>query len=149
MSAQFTLGEMYYNGSGVARDLAQAAFWFFKAQAVAAALFRLGAIIAEGTVVPREFGHPLDLWRSSANKGYAEAQYALGLSYGYASTSVWEDYVEAYKWLSLALSRASAENQKRYAEARDEMAKQMTPAQLAEAQKLAREWIAEFEKQKE
>jgi hypothetical protein len=54
--------------------------------------------------------------------------------------------VESYKWLNLAASRASAENQKQFAETRDALAQLMPPAQRAEAQKLAREWLAAFEK---
>ena len=50
-----------------------------------------------------------------------------------------QDYVESHKWHNLAASRASAEN-------RDAMATLMTPAQLADAQTLAREWLAAFEK---
>ena len=53
--------------------------------------------------------------------------------------------MEAYKWRSLAASRATGDTQQRYGEARDVLAKQMTPAQLAEAQRLAREWQAAFE----
>jgi TPR repeat protein len=60
-----------------------------------------------------------------------------------------QDYVEAPKWRNLAASRASAENQTQYAETRDALAKQMTPAQLAEAQTLAREWHAAFDARQE
>ena len=82
--------------------------------------------------------------RVKANAGDAGAQYNLGLMYGNGQ-SVQEDYVEGYKWLNLAASRASSEK-KRYAETLDVVAKTMTPAQLAKAQKLAREWLAAFEK---
>jgi hypothetical protein len=53
--------------------------------------------------------------------------------------------VEGHKWVNLAASRASADRRERYAEARDAVAKKMTPAQIAEAQKLAREWQAAFD----
>ena len=56
-----------------------------------------------------------------------------------------KDLVEAHKWRNLAASRSTGDAQRRYAEARDAMAKQMTPAQLTEAQRLAREWQAAFE----
>ena len=51
-----------------------------------------------------------------------------------------QDYVRAHKWLNLAASRASAEKNKKYGSARDRVAKKMTSAQIAEAQRLAREW---------
>ena len=57
-----------------------------------------------------------------------------------------QDDVEAHKWHSLAALRATGDEQKQYAEARDALAKQMTPKRLAEAQQLAREWQAAFEK---
>jgi len=56
------------------------------------------------------------------------------------------DYVEAYKWLNLAaanlppsqsVSRESALN------GRDQVAARMTPAQVAEAQNLAKAWKPE------
>ena len=57
-----------------------------------------------------------------------------------------QDDVEAHKWRILAASRATGDRQKEYAETRDATAKQMTPAQLAEAQKRVAEWQAAFEK---
>jgi TPR repeat protein len=56
-----------------------------------------------------------------------------------------QDDAQAHKWLNLAASRASAETQTRYAETRDSVATLMTPAQLADAQTLAREWQAAFD----
>jgi hypothetical protein len=53
-----------------------------------------------------------------------------------------QDDVEAHKWCNLAASRSTYADQKRRAEARDALAKLMTPAQLAEAQTLAHEWQA-------
>ena len=47
--------------------------------------------------------------------------------------------------LNLAASRAPAEIQKEFAENRDTVAAVMTPQQIADAQKLAREWLAAFE----
>jgi TPR repeat protein len=57
-----------------------------------------------------------------------------------------QDFIKAYHWLNLAASRASGENQIEYAEARDALAARMTPDQLAEAQKLARDWFEAFER---
>jgi hypothetical protein len=49
---------------------------------------------------------------------------------------VTQDYVQAHMWFNLAAAqgRPNAEN------GRDRIARLMTPAQIAEAQKLAREW---------
>ena len=54
-----------------------------------------------------------------------------------------QDYTLAYKWFNLASSRFPAtEEEKREvaAETRDFVASKMPPAQIAEAQRLAREW---------
>jgi uncharacterized protein len=54
------------------------------------------------------------------------------------------DYVIAHMWLSLAAGgdkkEAEARNKMTPEQARDIVAKHMTPTQIAEAQKLAREW---------
>ncbi len=54
--------------------------------------------------------------------------------------------MEAHKWRNLAAAHASAEKQKAWADTRDALEKDMTPQQVADAQKLAREWQAAFEK---
>jgi hypothetical protein len=51
-----------------------------------------------------------------------------------------QDYVEAHMWLNLAASRERGAFQKAYASERDSLTDQMTPAQIAEAQRRAREW---------
>jgi TPR repeat protein len=54
-----------------------------------------------------------------------------------------QDYVQAHKWLNLAASRFPAsekENRDKAVKYRDLATAKMTPAQIAEAQKLAREW---------
>jgi len=47
-----------------------------------------------------------------------------------------QDYVQAYMWYHLGAANGAT----RGAALRDALAKQMTPDQIAEAQKLAREW---------
>ena len=57
-----------------------------------------------------------------------------------------QDYVEAHKWLSLAeaehewLNLAEAEGTENASKNLDRIAKEMTDEQIAEAQRLAREW---------
>ena len=74
-------------------------------------------------------------FRLAADHGNAEAQYNLGVRY-YEGLGVPKDYVRAYMWHNLATGRGF----KLAAEGRDTVEKRMTPAQIAEAQKLAREW---------
>ncbi len=56
------------------------------------------------------------------------------------------DYVESHMWVNLAATQTAADKRAEYAQARDEIAKAMTPDQVAEAQKRAREWLAAFER---
>jgi hypothetical protein len=48
--------------------------------------------------------------------------------------------VQAHAWMDLAVSSSTGDDQKRYASRRDALAAEMTPQQIAEAQRLAREW---------
>ena len=52
-----------------------------------------------------------------------------------------QDYVRAHMWLNLAAARTPAgEDHDKAVNNRNAVAERMTPAQIAEAQKLAREW---------
>jgi TPR repeat protein len=59
----------------------------------------------------------------------------LGLVYEIGQ-GVPQDYVRAYMWYHLAAARGNQEALRN----RDDAAQHMTSAQIAEAQKLAREW---------
>jgi TPR repeat protein len=77
-----------------------------------------------------------------AEQGYANAQYNLGLMYS-KGQGVPQDYVRAHMWFNLSASRwpaTEAERRDKAVKLRDIIASRMTPAQIAEAQKLAREW---------
>jgi 16S rRNA U516 pseudouridylate synthase RsuA-like enzyme len=53
--------------------------------------------------------------------------------------------VEACRWFLIAESRAaSTEDRAAFAAGRERLTRRMTAAQLTEAQRLAREWIAAF-----
>jgi len=79
---------------------------------------------------------------TSAEQGDATAQYNLATMYD-AGRGVPQDYVLAHKWYNLAAShyaRWEADIGAGAARSRDRLSARMTPAQLAEAQKMAREW---------
>jgi hypothetical protein len=78
-------------------------------------------------------------FRAAAARGDAAAMFTLGVMYR-DGQRVLQDDVEAYRWMSLATAGLTGENQTTTAEARDRVAKLMTPVQIAEAQKLAGEW---------
>jgi len=95
--------------------------------------------------VPAAFAGDIESTKMAAERGDAEAQYNLDLMY-YNGRGVPQDYIQAHLWLNLAAASSSpddAEARKKAAETRDGLATIMTPAQIAEAQRLAREWKPE------
>jgi TPR repeat protein len=92
--------------------------------------------------VPQDYAQAVTWFRKAADQGDADAQFFLGLMYA-KSEGVPQDYVLAHMWLNLASSRYSESEKERREKAeknRDIAATKMTPAQVAKAQKLAREW---------
>jgi uncharacterized protein len=136
-AAQYNLGVMYAQGQGVSKDYAAAANWYRKAaeQGNAMAQYNLGVMYDDGRGVPQDYAVATSWYRRAAEQGDADAQVNLGILYGMGQ-GVAQDYVNAHMWFSLAASGGDKNGVK----ARDMVAAKMTPAQLAEAQKLAREW---------
>ena len=79
-------------------------------------------------------------YRKAAAQGDAWAQFNLGVDYS-EGRNVPQDYVQAYAWFSLAASIVSPDYLREMATGRRDIeATKMTPAQIAEAQRLARKW---------
>ncbi len=79
-------------------------------------------------------------YRKGVEQGHAAAQKNLGAMYGNGQ-SVPQDYVQAHMWYNLAASRfPPGTDRAKAVKNRDIVAAKMTPAQIAEAQRLAREW---------
>ena len=76
-------------------------------------------------------------YETDAKKGRADALYNLGLAYS-TGQGVGVDYVAAHKWFNLAAMKGS-EIAKSW---RAQISREMNSSQIAEAQKLAREWLA-------
>lgn len=74
-------------------------------------------------------------WKAAADAGDRRAMLALGRLY-LKGLGVPQDYILAHMWFNLAASRGEEEGLKE----RDALTEKMTPRQVAEAQKLAREW---------
>ncbi len=77
-----------------------------------------------------------DMFEVAAQGGGADALYQLGLMYC-SGREVDVDLVAAHKWFNLAAMRGN-EDAKRN---RVELASEMTKAQIAAAQRAAREWL--------
>ena len=148
----FDLGVKHAAGKGVPQDYVQAANWYRKAadRGLAAAQWSLGNLYRSGEGVPQNDAEALKWYRKAADQGNVGALLALGNMYsGLVDRSygrlagVPQDYVLAHAYYSLTLARLSAAGEALRSptlEDRDEIAAKMTPAQIAEAQKLVREW---------
>jgi uncharacterized protein len=135
--AQNGLGFLYGTGQGVPQDYTAAASWYRKAadQGEAKAQSNLGDLYAYGYGVLQDHAAAATWYLKAADQGNAQAQSSLGGMYFYGY-GVRQDYVSAHMWYNLAAAKGENDAEKH----RDFAAAQMTPAQLAEAQKRAAEW---------
>jgi len=78
----------------------------------------------------------LTQFEADARKGRAEALYNLGLAYS-TGQGVGVDFVAAHKWFNLAAMKGS-ELAKSW---RAQISREMSTGQIAEAQRMAREWL--------
>ncbi len=90
---------------------------------------------ANAALKRRDYATAARIMRPLAEHGDANAQYNLGVFYD-NGLGVPQDKISAYMWFSLA----AAQGRDGAAVFRDLIARGMTHAQIAEAQKLAREW---------
>jgi len=88
-----------------------------------------------------DYATALKEWRPLAEQGDATAQINLAVLYG-DGLGVLKDYVQAHMWAYLA----EAQNQENATKLRAALAEGMAPAQIAEAQRRAREWLAQHQK---
>ena len=136
--AQNNLGVMYAQGDGVPQDYTEAVKWYWRAaeQRNAYAQNNLGVMSRDGSGVPQDDTEAVRWFRRAAEQRDAIAQNNLGVVYSNGE-GVPQDYTLAHMWFNLA--GTDFEHARKW---RDTVAKQMTPAQIAEAQRLAREWTA-------
>jgi hypothetical protein len=143
--AQSTVALIYYHGRGVRQDDAEAAKWFRLAadQGDATSQFNLGVMYGEGQGVPQDDNEAVQWYRRAADQNNAQAQYNLGLWYATKGEAGSQDFVNAHMWFNLAAARFPASDTRNRGLAvknRDVVASKMSREDLAEAQKLAREW---------
>jgi TPR repeat protein len=159
--AQESLGEIYAHGSGeIAQNLAEAVTWFRRAadEGDVSGLFELGQMYRSGSGVTQDYAEAAKWFREAAERGEVpnwfreaaehhlvqskykdagSAQFMLGTLYEWGD-GVPQDIVLAHMWFNLAAAHGvseAADSRRRLERERD-----MTPEQIAEAQRLAREW---------
>ena len=89
-----------------------------------------------------ELAETFQAYRNAAEQGDAAAQYALGLKFYYGE-GVTQDGIQAHLWWNLAANAGDGwekELQEQAYDLRFCLEQEMTPEQIAEAQRLASEW---------
>jgi uncharacterized protein len=135
--AQLKIGLMYYYGRGISRDYREALRWFKKSavQGNAIAQSNVACMYDKGEGVPQNHVEAAGWYLQAAERGNALAQFTLGSMYE-KGLGVQHDDVQALMWFNLA----SAYGFEKAKAARDRITVWMSPEQVAESQRLAREF---------
>lgn len=172
--AQYVLGFLYSEGTGVSQNHHKAMKWYRKAaeqdyglaqlaqddskavkwfglaakQGMAHAQRDLGFMYSMGLGVPQDKAKAVQWYRLAAEQGEPHAQYRLAGNYR-SGIGVLQDYVQAHMWFNIsAAGFPPGEWRDSAVTRRDNLSKQMTPAQIAEAQAMAREWTKHRKQEK-
>jgi hypothetical protein len=154
--AQFDLGFLYETGRGVPQNYFEAIKWYQLAaeQGNALAQFSLGSMYTNGLGVAQSFSTAAKWYLLSAEQGYTWAQFYVGF-FAANGQGIPKNIILAHMWLSLAvvsqfevpfgsLKTLDKKEQRAVSNiasvARAKLEKEMTPAQIAEAQKLSADW---------
>ena len=140
--AQSLLGLIYSNGQGAQRNEAEAMKWYRRAadQGDADAQVKIGDMYLEGRAVAQDYSEAGRWYRFAADHGNAAAQYYLGILYA-KGQGVPLDNVLAHMWFNLAaVNFTSRLSRDRAIAIRDTIARKLSPAEIAKAQEMAREW---------
>ena len=129
---------MYAEGDGIPKNYEEALKWFRLSaeQGNIGAKTNLGWMHDYGYGVPQDRKEAIRLYRHSAELGNIYAQYNLGIINDNGE-GVPQDYNLAHMWWTLSGSQGLEDA----VENRRLLEKEMTPDQIAEAQKLANEWM--------
>jgi TPR repeat protein len=137
-NAQYHLGKMHYEGKGIPRNDKEAMKWLMMSskKGNGKADFQIGLMVEAGHGAKQDNKEATKWYTKSAEKGYAKAQRILGLKHR-DGAGVSKNIVTARMWLNIAGSYGSEEALKEGYH----LKKEMTPDQVAESDKLTREWL--------
>ena len=136
--AQYFLGLIYYKGKGVPQNYKKALKWYTLSaeQGNKVAQYNLGVMYSFGLGVVPDYKTALKWYNLSSEQGNALAQYNLGRLY-YLGNGVKENMVYAHMWVNLA----SLNGFEMAEEINALLIQLMTPSQIEEAERLARECV--------
>jgi uncharacterized protein len=134
--SQYAIANMLSGGLGVAVDKPQAVKWYRLAaeQGYAPAEVKLSMAYDYGDGVPRDLKEWAKWNQRAADHGVPFAQLTQGAIY-WVGDGVARDKIQAYKWFTLCINADG-----RCALRRADVAKGMTPSQISEAERLAKDW---------
>ena len=104
------------------------------------AQFELGKNYETGRIgLPKDLTQAQHWYHAAADQGDPYALASLGILYNFGK-GVQKDYVQAFMYYELAVARSKGGNRDSIVELRDDLAKDMNAAQIAEARRLAKIW---------
>jgi uncharacterized protein len=138
VEAQLKLGSLYVEGAVVTQDYRAGAEWLRRAadQGHGKALTDLGMLYYLGRGVPQNFTEAIRLFQAAAAQRNVIAQFRLAEIYS-EGKGVPRDFLAAHVWANLA----AAQGQREALILRDILAAKMSPEQIVEAQRQARQHI--------
>jgi hypothetical protein len=105
--------------------------------------FSRGTMYYKGEGVRQDYKKAVKWFTKAAEQGHTKSQFILALMY-YDGEGVIEDYEEAYKWALIA-----GMNGEDVSKLKEALAARMTPAKIANIQKLTKDFVAKSEKRKD
>lgn len=142
--AEFRLGAMHEEGTGVDRDLDRAVEWYRRAAKHGSqqAQFNLAHMYASGTGVERDESRAAHWYKRAAERGNAYAQYTLGLMYS-RGQGVDRDRATGWAWLTVAIHNFNPNMFRDNAnEVRARVETEMSDAERQRAREILDEWKA-------
>ncbi|MFD0917214.1 peptidoglycan-binding protein [Pseudahrensia aquimaris] len=136
--AQYSVGSLYEKGIGVEKNIEKAAQWYALAadQGNARAMHNLAVINAMGVGGNEANMEVAVNWfKKAAEFGIKDSQFNLGILYG-QGMGVPQNLSESYKWFGIAAKTGDADA----ASKRDEVAKAMDSADLAQMKEVVANW---------
>jgi len=142
VGAQNNLAVMYEQGLGVPKNKAEAVKWYRKAaeQYNAYAQHSIGVRYRDGDGVPQNFEEAAKWISKAAEQSHHGAFIDMGEMY-WKGLGVSQNNIQAYMWWRLGALHGDKESERLL----DMAAAKMKPSRVAEAQKLAQEWMQKHE----
>tara|TARA_B110001450_G_scaffold116737_1_gene110367 strand:- start:118 stop:831 length:714 start_codon:yes stop_codon:yes gene_type:complete len=137
VEAQIKLGNMYYSGIGVLQNYAEAIKWYRQSAQKGSAVGQhlVSRMYYEGKGVAQDYDEAMNWYLLSVDLENAFEQYKLGGIYG---NGVLTNKILSYMWYNISAANGEEDSGTH----RDNLAKEMTQADISKAQAMARECMA-------